>query len=94
MPVPEPELSLAIFRCGNPMNLAHWCNPDFDALFDRAQQEPDRRKRLMLLRKAEEIMVNDVPDLALSVMPYDKFLAKPVRIDELVSAIEEYLDPA
>jgi oligopeptide transport system substrate-binding protein len=50
---------LDLLRCGNGdnwgNNYAHYCNKAYDALLDRANNEPDLKKRGALLRQAEDI---------------------------------------
>jgi len=50
---------LDLFRKGAGNNLGRYDNPRVDALLDRAQQEPDLKKRGEILLAAEKIALND-----------------------------------
>jgi oligopeptide transport system substrate-binding protein len=50
---------LMILTTGNPQNYAHYSNPEFDALFAQADNEPDVMKRGMILAAAEQIALHD-----------------------------------
>jgi len=58
----DPTTFLDINRTGDGNNDRAYSNPRFDALLDRAAEEPDESKRLGLLAEAERILVEeDVP---------------------------------
>jgi oligopeptide transport system substrate-binding protein len=42
-------------------NYGDYKNPAYDALLDRAGQEPDAKRRAELLKQAEQIMLEDAP---------------------------------
>ena len=42
-------------------NRAFYNNPEFDALIEGAQREPDSQRRLSLYKKAESMIINDAP---------------------------------
>lgn len=58
--------------------LAWYCNPEFDQLHTQAAAEPDIQKRTALLRKAADLMVDDVSHLYLLVVP--SFAISSVKI--------------
>jgi oligopeptide transport system substrate-binding protein len=50
---------LDLLRCGNPQNLGQYCNPAFDALMRKAQQQPDDDVRGKILSSAEELGLSE-----------------------------------
>ena len=60
---PYTFIELFTSQCGN--NNTGWSNPDYDRLVKSAASEPDAKKRLDLLRRAERILVDDVPAIPL-----------------------------
>lgn len=65
-PDPEGEF-LSSFRCKSPDNRTGYCDEEFDRLYEQAEQEPDRRKRLEIIRRAEERMIAEQPIIPLYV---------------------------
>ncbi len=57
---PEGEF-LRQYRCESPDNRTGFCDPEFERLFSQAELEPDRGKRLALVREAEQIMMDAQP---------------------------------
>lgn len=60
---PDPENFLQVFygkNIPNP-NHSHYCNPAFDALFERAASLPEGPEQTALYHEAEKILVNDMP---------------------------------
>ncbi len=66
---PDPVPNLAYWRCaGIPtqannwagFNISRWCNPEFDALLERARSELDENKRREMFIKLNDMMVEDV----------------------------------
>jgi ABC-type transport system substrate-binding protein len=51
----------AWYKKGGPQNYSNWDNPEFNALMPQIDSEVDAAKRLALVRKAEDIMEQDVP---------------------------------
>ena len=78
-PDPESEF-LLVFNCTDgkpsPYNRSRWCNDEYDRLYRAAGQVMDRKKRLEILRKAEEIMINEMPIIPLYVYT-QQHLRKP-----------------
>ena len=54
-----PLLSCGADRAG--LNIASWCNPDFDALIDIAKETNQKRHRLNLYRQAQNLLNEEVP---------------------------------
>ena len=50
---------LNLLRCSNPQNLGQYCNPTFDALMHKAQQQPDADVRGKILSAAEELGLSE-----------------------------------
>jgi peptide/nickel transport system substrate-binding protein len=65
---PYSYLSMA-YKTENPIiyNLGYYSNPEFDALLDRAHSiaGKDRSQAIVLYKQAQEILVRDVPGIAL-----------------------------
>jgi oligopeptide transport system substrate-binding protein len=55
----DPNTFLDLFRGNNGNNRTGWKNARYDELMDRANQEVDLRKRALLLKQAETILVRD-----------------------------------
>jgi oligopeptide transport system substrate-binding protein len=66
LPDPETEF-MPNFRCNSPDNRPRYCDREFDRLLDQAKIEPDRKKRLALTRRAEQIMIDAQPIMPLFV---------------------------
>jgi peptide/nickel transport system substrate-binding protein len=58
-----------LFRCEsaspNGFNLAHWCNPEYDALDDQQVAELDRDKRMGILKEMSNIVSEDAANTIL-----------------------------
>jgi oligopeptide transport system substrate-binding protein len=50
---------LELLRSDSGKNYAHYNNPAYDALLDKAQQEPDAKARGQILEQAEQMALND-----------------------------------
>lgn len=59
------EKFLTYFKTGGSRNTVGYSNAEFDALADRISTETDYTKRLALVRKAEEIVMEDRPWIVL-----------------------------
>lgn len=62
---PRDLLSVSL-RTGASYNMYGYSNPTFDALVDQGDTETDQEKRAALYRKADQIITNDVPVIALA----------------------------
>ena len=49
------------YRCGGGENHSHYCNPEFDAIMDLVDVEPDQEKRYELVQQATAILDADPP---------------------------------
>jgi oligopeptide transport system substrate-binding protein len=59
----DPTAFLDLFRTGAVNNFTRWGSADYDGALDAAERDPERRKRY--LKKAEEILLDSVPIIAL-----------------------------
>jgi len=57
----DPTTFLDINRAGDGNNDRNYFNPEYDRLLDEAQSEADTGKRMRLLERAEELLLNDAP---------------------------------
>jgi peptide/nickel transport system substrate-binding protein len=55
--------------CAAAPGTRHWCNQEFNRLFDLAQAEPDPAKRKDLLQQSHRALLADVPFIYLLVTP-------------------------
>lgn len=98
LPDTESEF-LPLFRCGSPDNRSRYCNPAFEALLDEARPVRDRAARNAILRRAEQVMIEDAPVIPLYVYT-QKHLQKPYVRDLAINLIDQppmwraWLDPA
>ena len=60
---PDPNTFLDMWTSSSQQNQTGWKNKDFDALIEKAGTEPDRKKRMELLRDAEAILIEESPIL-------------------------------
>lgn len=82
-PDPESEF-LSIFRCQAPQNRSRFCNREFEDYFNAAEATADRKQRLALIRKAEEVLVREAPVIPLYVYSQHQ-LQKPYVRDMRVN---------
>ncbi|MND66354.1 Periplasmic murein peptide-binding protein precursor [compost metagenome] len=57
----EPSSMLGSFRCQDPQNESGYCNPAFDGLLQQAADTLDGSARTGLYRKAEQLLMDDMP---------------------------------
>ena len=69
---------LETFRSGHPQNTSGYADPQFDALLDRANLEPDPQTRANLLAEAEETLM-----LAYPVLPLYFYVSKHLISDRV-----------
>ena len=62
---PDPNSFLDIFDSNSSINAGHYSNTQYDSLLHEAQLEEDSDKRLELLHKAEDTIMNDMPMIPL-----------------------------
>lgn len=60
----DPNTFLDLFLSGNGNNRTGWADPEYDALLDRANAEPDLARRAALLAEAERRLVGEVAVVA------------------------------
>jgi len=96
-PDAEAEM-LASYRCGAPDNRPQWCNQEFEALIAKAEATFDRKQRLVYVREAERVMVEDAPLISLYVYtqhhlqkPYVRDLA--MNLTDQVPFEKAWIDP-
>ena len=61
---PTPMWQL-ILTCGGSQNWNRYCNPEFDKIVEMLNVESDTNERLKLIRQAEDILDEDVPQILL-----------------------------
>jgi oligopeptide transport system substrate-binding protein len=97
---PDSEAEfLPMFACSSPNNRSKWCSPAFEAAMAEVKPIRDRKARLLKLREAERIMIEDAPIMPLYVYvqinmkkPYVKDLG--VNFPDQPPLHEAYLDPS
>ena len=79
----DPASFLEVFSQTNSQNDPGYVSPEFNTLIDDARVEPNPDKRIQLLHKSEEILLNDYPIIPVYfykarrlVKPYQRFLPK------------------
>ena len=71
---PDAQNFLSLARADNPaLNYAHWSNPQYDGLLDRAETARDPAARAALLTQAETLLLAEAP-LAPLMFPQSKNL--------------------
>jgi ABC-type transport system substrate-binding protein len=62
----DPRDWFTIWRCDSPFNDHGYCNPQLDALLDRADAEMDPEQRIALYEEAGRMLVADAPAIFVS----------------------------
>ncbi|MEM6329231.1 MAG: peptide ABC transporter substrate-binding protein [Planctomycetota bacterium] len=57
----DPNTFLDMFVTGGENNQTGWSNAEYDRLIRGAAKEPDTKKRLDMLRRAEEVLMDELP---------------------------------
>ena len=57
----DPASFLEVFSRNNSQNDPGYASPEFNNLIDEARVEPNSDKRIQLLQKSEEVLLNDYP---------------------------------
>ncbi|MGI8603113.1 MAG: peptide ABC transporter substrate-binding protein [Verrucomicrobiales bacterium] len=57
----DPMTFLDLWTAGNGNNETGWSRPEFDALIAQARQTADQKARFDILRRAEEILLDEMP---------------------------------
>ncbi len=76
---PDPEEFLSSFRCASPDNRTRYCDPEFERLLDEAELEPDRRRRLALVARADARLLDAAPLIPLFVYTQHHLIRPYVR---------------
>jgi oligopeptide transport system substrate-binding protein len=63
--LPEPVEFLEVFEGRNPNNLTGWTSPEYDSLLEWSRRTLDRELRFDLLRRAEYLLLTDMPIIPL-----------------------------
>ncbi|HYF75371.1 MAG TPA: peptide ABC transporter substrate-binding protein [Candidatus Nitrosocosmicus sp.] len=58
---PDPMTDLDLYVTGAGNNDPAYSNPEYDALIKAAKAEPDKAKKYEMMRKAEDILMDDMP---------------------------------
>jgi oligopeptide transport system substrate-binding protein len=65
---PDPHNFMNLFECKSGNNRTGWCNPEYDALVEKAAEEGDPEKRTAIYREAQRILTEvDVPIVPLFI---------------------------
>jgi oligopeptide transport system substrate-binding protein len=57
----DPNTFLDLFVSDNPQNQSGWSNPEYDRLIEAAQHEADDQRRMELFRRAEGLLLAEMP---------------------------------
>lgn len=72
----EPGTFLDLLKKGDEANYASYDNPHVEAMVDAANRQPDAKRRLAMMRQAEEIVLRDLP-VAPAWLESERFLVNP-----------------
>lgn len=75
---PDPLEFYQYLRTGDFGNYGNWSNAEFDAIFDKANAEPDPARRAELTAELQRITVRELPIIPLYDAPYSVFLGSRV----------------
>ena len=78
---PDPAALASRYGTGSNSNYAHYSNPEFDELCKQAAAEGDTAKRAELYRKAQKILIEDLP--AINVLGYAGYEAASAKLKNL-----------
>ncbi|MCX4553724.1 ABC transporter substrate-binding protein [Streptomyces sp. NBC_01387] len=88
---PDPLEFYQYLRTGDFGNYGNWSNAEFDALFDKANAEPDPARRAELTAELQRITVRELPIIPLYEAPYSVFLGN--RISGAATGIAQLYYP-
>lgn len=78
--VNDPSYTLGFFKTSkNPINLPKWEHTKYQQLLDLSENEVNLEKRLFYLRKAEEILNQEMPLIPLFYQPHKAMVRKEVE---------------
>jgi ABC-type oligopeptide transport system substrate-binding subunit len=90
--VPDPDNFLyKLFYSKSARNLTQYVNPIVDDLLLRAREESDLGRRIDLYRRAEQIIVEDVPVIPVWHYTYERLFQSYVRNVEVNGLGDAYL---
>jgi oligopeptide transport system substrate-binding protein len=58
---PDPMTDLDLYVTGSGNNDPAYSNPEYDKLINDAKSEPDKAKKFEMMRKAEDLLMEDMP---------------------------------
>jgi oligopeptide transport system substrate-binding protein len=78
----DPLYTLGVFKSkNNSMNSSHWSNEEYTQLIDKAEAEIDSHQRELLLKKAEGMILHEVP--CVPVFDYNSRYLKNENVDNI-----------
>ena len=75
----DPVTFLSMWTTGNGNNDTNWGNPRYDELIDRSNHAGDPQTRLQILRKAEELFLDEAPVLVVYWYTHDYLIRPSVK---------------
>jgi peptide/nickel transport system substrate-binding protein len=90
--VPDPDNFLTkLFFSKSPRNVTGYANAQVDDLLSRARQEDDLPRRMELYRRAEQIIIDDVPIIPMWHYTYERLFQPYVRSIEVNGLGDPYI---
>jgi peptide/nickel transport system substrate-binding protein/oligopeptide transport system substrate-binding protein len=90
--VPDPDNFLfKLFHSQSPRNLTGYANPAVDELLFSARRERDPLKRMEIYRRAEQIVVDEVPVVPIWHYTYERLFQSYVKNIEVNGLGDAYL---
>jgi peptide/nickel transport system substrate-binding protein len=90
--VPDPDNFLAkLFFSKSPRNFTGYANPVVDDLLTHARQEADLQRRVELYRRAEQLILADVPIIPMWHYTYERLFQPYVRSIEVNGLGDPYI---
>ncbi len=75
----DPMTFLDMWTTGNGNNNTGWSNAEFDSLLQQANQEPDAAKRMTLLQRAEQLLVEQGPVIPIYYYTNNMLRARQIK---------------
>lgn len=90
--VPDPDNFLTkLFHSQSPRNFFGYANPAVDELLNRARRERDPARRVELYRRAEQLILDDVPLIPMMHHTYERLFQPYVRSVEVNGLGDPYI---
>ncbi|HEV8614099.1 MAG TPA: ABC transporter substrate-binding protein [Methylomirabilota bacterium] len=90
--IPDPDNFLhQLFYSSSPRNYAGYANPVVDDLLVHARNERDGHRRVDLYRRAEQLILEDVPVVPIWHYPYERVFQSNVRSVEVNGLGDPYI---